>query len=90
MVEFIVKAEVKQIKGGKKGVFTPRVDLIRGTASEVSKLLDTKYSHPKKSKKGFANQVIKAFNLAGDTFDFIDWCLKNQEELEKIRQPKNG
>ena len=88
MPEFIVKAEVKQIKGGKKGVYTPRVDIITGNAKQVAEILDKKYSHPKKNQKGFTNKVIEAFNIAGDTFDFVSWCLDNQEYLEKIRSEK--
>lgn len=83
-----MKAEVKQITGGKKGNFTPKVDIIKGTAKEVAILLDLKYSHPKTSNKGFTIKVVKAFKLAGMAYDFIEWCLSNQEELEKIRSKK--
>ena len=88
MPEFIVKAEVKQIKGGKKGIYTPRVDILRGNASEVAKILDTKYSHPVKAQKGFTNKVVQAFTIAGNTMEFVHWCLDHQAELEKIRLQK--
>lgn len=86
MPEFIVKAEIKQIVGGKKGIYTPKIDIIRGDAEDVAYILNTKYSHSRHAPKGFTSKVVKAFKLTGETLEFIDWCMANKEELEKLRQ----